>query len=160
MKTSTLPKTAWKNRLLLLLLLSYGTGFFIMAFLQTAPQMAWYETLKRSSLTPAGYVFSIVWSILYFLIALSACIVWSKSSNHSKGLFYGQLFAQIMWSYSFFYNHALWGGFAVLLLLTLLITLMIRDFYRYSKIASLLLVPYLVWSIFASYLNFITACLN
>lgn len=160
MKISNLPKGAWKNRLLLLLLLTYGTGFFIMAFLQTAPQMAWYETLKRSSLTPPGYVFSIVWSILYFLIALSACIVWNKSSNHSKGLFYGQLFAQIMWSYSFFYLHFVWAGFAVLILLTLLIVLMIRNFYQYSKTASVLLLPYLFWSIFASYLNFMTAYLN
>ena len=103
MKTSNGQKGAWKNRLLLLLLLTYGTGFFIMAFLQTAPQMAWYETLKRSSLTPPGYVFSIVWSILYFLIALSGCIVWKNAANHSKGIFFGQLLAQVIWSYSFFY---------------------------------------------------------
>ena len=160
MKISNSPKGAWKNRLLLLLLSTYGTGFFIMAFLQNSIQMAWYETLKRSSLTPPGYIFSIVWSILYFLIALSACIVWNKSSNHSKGLFYGQLFAQIMWSYSFFYSHSVWAGFAVLLLLTLLICLMIRNFYQYSKIAAILLLPYLFWSIFASYLNFMTAYLN
>ena len=117
-----------------------------------------YHGLRRNT---AKKVFQIMdHCSIYFLIALSACIVWNKSSNHSKGLFYGQLFAQIMWSYSFFYLHFVWAGFAVLVLLTLLIVLMIRNFYQYSKTASVLLLPYLFWSIFASYLNFVTACLN
>ena len=160
MKTSSLQKGAWKARFLLFLLLTYGTGFFMMAFLQNAPQMAWYETLKRSSLTPPGYIFSIAWSILYFLIALSACIVWPKASAYSKGLFFAQLIGQIIWSYTFFYLHAVWFGFGVLILLCLLIGVMIIDFYRYSKTAGILLMPYFLWCVFASYLNFMTAFLN
>ena len=160
MKILNLQKGVWKNRFLLFLLLTYGTGFFMMAFLQNAPQMAWYETLKRSSLTPPGYIFSIVWSILYFLIALSASIIWKNGSKTSKGLFFAQLIVQVIWSYSFFYIHAISLALIVLILLCLIIFLMISNFYRYSKTASYLLIPYFLWCVFASYLNFMTAYLN
>ncbi|MBE6449158.1 MAG: tryptophan-rich sensory protein [Alphaproteobacteria bacterium] len=160
MITKTLPKELLKNKILLFLLLCYGTGFFIMAFLQTPENMAWYENLKHPFLTPPGYVFSIVWSVLYALIALSGVFIWQKANSTSKILFFSQLIGQIVWSFTFFYSHQILAGTGVLLLLWIIIALMIKSYYKISVLASYMLIPYLLWCIFATYLNLGTALIN
>ena len=161
MKTFTLRALHWKNNLLFpLLLTSYGTGFFMMTFIQTGSQMAWYEGLKHSFFTPPGYVFSIVWTFLYALIAISAFIIWKKSRTLSKSLYFAQLILQILWSYTFFHLHETLISSIVLIVLCLFILFMIANFSFYSKKAALLLLPYFLWSLFATYLNFATFILN
>ena len=144
-------------RLFALLFSTYGVGFFIMAFLQTPPQMEWYHTLSHSPLTPPPLTFSIVWTTLYALIATSAMIVWEKTGHFT---FLLQLLLQILWSYTFFVAHALWWAFGVLVLLCVVICLMGLNYTKHSKLAGLLLLPYFIWCLFASYLNLISAILN
>ncbi len=146
-----------KLHFVFLLLLSYCVGFFIMAFLQTPSQMEWYQTLKVSSLTPPDITFSIVWTILYFLIALSAWLVWDKISH---SLFYMQFVGQVIWSFTFFVMHWLWGGFFVLVGLCLIVLWLLVLFYKKSLWADILWAPYAVWCIFAAFLNLMTAVLN
>ncbi len=158
MTTSNSQKKPWGIRFLFLLLLTFGTGFIIMAFLQTPEQMAWYDTLNHSSLIPPPITFSIVWTILYTLIAVASTMVW-----HKKGVqtyYFTQLVAQLVWSYTFFVSHHLWLGFAVLIVLCGVVGLMTLTYARYSKWAGLLLLPYFVWCLFAAYLNFTSALLN
>ncbi|MBO5997864.1 MAG: tryptophan-rich sensory protein [Alphaproteobacteria bacterium] len=128
-----------------------------MAFLQTPTQMEWYNTLFHSSLTPPPIIFSIVWTILYALIAISAELIWEKGG---RSIFFAQLILQIVWSYTFFVAHALWMGFFVLLLLSITVGLMCLIFAKHSKLAGLLVIPYFIWCLFASYLNLISALLN
>ena len=157
MTTSILQQKQRIIRLFTLLFSTYGIGFFIMAFLQTPPQMAWYHTLSHSSLTPPPLTFSIVWTVLYALIAISAMLVWEKAGHFT---FFLQLLLQILWSYTFFVAHELWAAFAVLVLLCIIVCLMMFGYTKHSKLAGLLLLPYFIWCLFASYLNLISAILN
>lgn len=140
-----------------LLFLSYFIGFLIMSFLQTPEQMVWYKTLTPSPIAPADIVFSIVWSLLYFCIALAGYLVWYRTSHW---LFYGQYLIQLAWSFVFFQCHWLWSSFAILLLLCIVNGIILKQFFQQSKISGMLFAPYVLWCIFATVLNFTIAYLN
>ncbi len=115
------------------------------------------ESVVKPALTPPGWVFSVVWTILYTLMGISAAKVWLSTDGvaRDKGLnlYVTQLIVNFFWSLIFFNAQAF--GFAAiwLLLLWALVFLMIRQFYKVDKYAALLQIPYLVWLTFAAYLN-------
>lgn len=109
----------------------------------------WYMGLNKSSLNPPGYVFGIVWPILYLLMSVSAF----RTFPTSKNIFYAQLFFNAIWSWVFFYFQL---PFIALLNIWLLIALNLKitiDMYRKDMISGLLYSPYIAWLFFASYLN-------
>ena len=146
-----------KLTLLFLLFLSYSIGFLIIAFFQTPEQMQWYNTLNQSPLEPPSIVFSIVWSILYLLMSLSAFIVWDKIHHF---LFYAQYALQMIWSFTFFQAHLLWAGFAVLVLLCFVTTKIFIQFRKKSPLSGYLFLPYTLWCFFAALLNLTVAFFN
>lgn len=111
----------------------------------------------KPTLTPPGWLFGVVWTILYALMGISAAKIWlaPASANREKGLnlYVAQLIVNFFWSLIFFNAQAF--GFAVvwLLLLWILVFLMILQFYKVDKKAALMQVPYLIWLTFAAYLN-------
>jgi benzodiazapine receptor len=109
----------------------------------------WYQALIKSPLNPPGYVFGIVWPILYFLMSISAF----RTFNETKNLFLIQLLFNALWSWLFF---AFQMPFVALLNIWLLIYLNIKInlkmFYQ-DKLSGLLFIPYILWLFFASYLN-------
>lgn len=116
----------------------------------------WYSHLAKPSLVPPGYVFGIVWTILYFLMAVSLYLVWKKRSATTKlavKVFYLQLTLNVLWSIIFFGFHQIFLGLVDILFLLFVIVWTIVLFSRLSKTAMYLLIPYLVWVIFATYLN-------
>lgn len=120
--------------------------------------MELYEaTITKPALTPPGWVFSVVWTILYVLMGISAVRVWltkdSVARSRGLNLYVAQLIVNFFWSLIFFNAQAF--GFAViwLLLLWVLVFLMIRQFYKVDRLAALLQIPYLIWLTFAAYLN-------
>ena len=120
--------------------------------------MELYEaTITKPALTPPGWVFSTVWTILYALMGISAARVWlikdSVARSSGLNLYVAQLIVNFFWSLIFFNAQAF--GFAViwLLLLWVLVFLMIRQFYKVDRLAALLQIPYLIWLTFAAYLN-------
>ena len=109
----------------------------------------WYMGLNKSSLNPPGYVFGIVWPILYILMSVSAF----RTFPTSKNIFYAQLFFNAIWSWVFFYFQL---PFIALLNIWLLIALNLKiaiDMYRKDMVSCLLYSPYIAWLFFASYLN-------
>lgn len=128
---------------------------------------AFYASLVRPAWAPPGWLFGPVWSVLFLCMAVAAWLVWRSrpkppvraSGPVSKAvalwLFVAQLVANALWSWLFFAWR--WGGpaFAEVLLLWLLIACTIGAFWRFSKVASCLLVPYLLWVGFASVLNWV-----
>jgi benzodiazapine receptor len=109
----------------------------------------WYLQLNKSTLNPPGYVFGIIWPILYLLMAVSAYRTFPRTVN----LFYLQLFFNAIWSWLFF---AFQLPLIALLCIWLLIFLNLKvniDMYKYDKFASYLYTPYIIWLFFASYLN-------
>ena len=121
-----------------------------------------YNTLQKPFLAPPSIAFPIVWTILYILMGISYGILDSKSLVDSKTniIYYLQLFVNALWSIIFFTLKWRLFAFIWILLLCILVIIMIYNFYKKNKIAGLLQIPYLLWIIFASYLNISTYLLN
>ena len=112
--------------------------------------------LRQPPLSPPPWLFPIVWSILYTLVGISAAIIWRKAPlQRDKALQpYGvQLFLNFWWPILFFLLDARLAAFVLLLLLIITVVRMIRRFYTISPAAALLNTPYLLWLLFAAYLN-------
>ena len=109
----------------------------------------WYISLTKSSLNPPGYVFGIVWPILYFLMSISAY----RTFVDTKNLFLIQLFFNAIWSWLFFaYQLPLIALLNIWLLIFLNIKLNMR-MYRIDRFSGIIYIPYVIWLFFASYLN-------
>ncbi len=109
----------------------------------------WYQELVKSSLNPPGYVFGIVWPILYLLMSISAF----RTFNEIKNLFLIQLLFNAIWSWLFFaFQMPLIALLNIWLLIYLNIKLNLKMFYQ-DKLSALLFIPYVLWLLFASYLN-------
>ena len=126
--------------------------------------MFWYKQLNKPLLTPPDWVFAPVWSILYFMMFLSLFFL-LKSGNLSQklipiSLFGIQLLLNLNWNPIFFEYHKIKLAFIISILLWIFILLCIISFYPHSKIASMLLIPYFIWSFFASYLTYSILKLN
>ena len=109
----------------------------------------WYQGLIKSSLNPPGYVFGIVWPILYLLMSISAY----RNFDSIAKIFFIQLFFNTIWSWLFFFYHL---SFIALLDIWLLIFLNINILIvlaKKDKLAMILYIPYVIWLLFASYLN-------
>ncbi len=120
--------------------------------------LTWYETLNKPAFTPPASVFAPAWAILYIFIFISFVIFLVTKTNEDKtqgiALFLAQLIFNMLWSPVFFYwkNMSLSLVIIVLLLSFLLATII--SFFKISKIAALLLIPYFLWVCFAAYLNY------
>jgi tryptophan-rich sensory protein len=116
---------------------------------------SFYAQLSKPSWAPPARVFGPVWSVLYALMGVAAWLVWRSpgSKRLALGLFGAQLAVNALWSWLFFAWHR--GALAAVdvLALVALIVATIVAFWRTSRLAALLLVPYLVWVSFASVLT-------
>lgn len=129
----------------------------------TSPQIpVWYATLARPAWAPPNWLFPVVWTILYILIGISLFLVWRKGLESKQALvvFAVQLGLNLLWSLVFFGLHSIVGGLVIILMLWMAILANIIVFYRISKWAGLILLPYLVWVSIASYLNYSIYLLN
>ncbi len=131
----------------------------------TSGSMDVYQSLTKPNLTPPGSVFPIVWTILYVLMGIASYLVFMKEAppRQKKKAFqvYGlQLFFNFFWSILFFNFNLYFFSFLWIIILGILIAMNIILFYRICKVAGLLLVPYLLWVLFATYLNFMIYLLN
>lgn len=148
-------KHAWIS-LLCFIVLCLFVGLFAGLWTKQSV-MTWYPTLNKPSWTPPSWVFAPVWSVLYLLIAISGWIIYQAehSPRRSAALkFYGaQLALNFAWSFFFFSLQSPFLGLIDIVLLALLIVLTIVNTWPLSSLASLLLVPYLIWVIYAGSLN-------
>jgi len=116
---------------------------------------SFYAQLSKPSWAPPAWVFGPVWSALYALMGIAAWLVWRSpdSKGAALGLFGAQLAANALWSWLFFAWHR--GALAAVevLVLLALIVATVMAFWRTSRLAALLLVPYLLWVTFASALT-------
>lgn len=118
----------------------------------------WYATLNKPFFSPPNFVFGPVWTTLYFLMGVSLYLVWMKKK--SLTIFWIQLFFNVTWSLVFFgLKNPLLALINIIFLWTA-IFLTIKHFFRISKLAAYLLVPYLLWVSFASLLNLAIVILN
>lgn len=112
---------------------------------------------------PPGWLFPVVWTILYTLMGISSYIIYQSSEEgRAKALFvYGlQLFFNFFWSIIFFGASMYLFAFVWLIMMIALIILMIYLFYQISPVAAYLQIPYLAWCVFAAVLNYAVWRLN
>ena len=122
-----------------------------------------YADIQKSALTPPNFVFPIVWTILYALMILAFDAVLNIQNKNIKPavwLFLANLVLQILWTFVFFGQAEFLLGLIVLMILDLTAAVTITRFYHLHKTASYLLAPYLIWLMFATYLNWIVVILN
>ncbi len=121
-----------------------------------------YSNLVKPIGAPPGIIFPIVWISLYILMGVSYGILENrelidKSINY---IYYLQLLVNAIWPIIFFVLKMRLLAFAWIFLLAILIALMIEKFYSKNKLSGILQFPYLIWTIFAAYLNFSIYLLN
>ncbi|WP_288480634.1 TspO/MBR family protein [uncultured Clostridium sp.] len=118
-----------------------------------------YSTLEKPPLSPPGWIFAVIWPILYLLMGIACYRVYMKEEITGKGsnsiFIYGvQLLLNLLWPILFFGLRLYGIAFIELIILFIFIIITIIKFYKVDKLAGLLLLPYLLWTIFAGYLNF------
>lgn len=119
----------------------------------------WYATLPKPLLAPPNWVFAPVWTTLFLLMGIAVFLVWKKSWNMREKrlailIFTLQLLLNVLWSALFFGQRDPASAFLEIIFLWLAIIFTIDVFGKISKPAAWLLVPYLLWVTFASYLNY------
>ncbi len=125
----------------------------------------WYQTLKKPAWNPPGWVFGFVWPLLYLMIAISGWLIFIKiepSKKKTLALFtYGAgLLFNLAWTYSFFFLKSPVLALADLLILITLTSINTHLFLKLYRPSGLLLIPYLLWSLFALSLNLAILLLN
>ncbi len=145
--------------LLSVLLIGSAGGFF------TAPEIPnWYATIIKPSFNPPNWIFGPVWTVLYLCMgyALYLIILQPASSHKNKALllFAIQLFLNFWWSIIFFNFHAIGWALVEIIAMWAAIFFTIQAFYRLNKRAAYILIPYLLWVSFATFLNYSIWVLN
>ena len=124
----------------------------------------WYSTLNKPFLTPPPAYFPIAWTILYILMAISFGIILTKPKSKDKSLaisfFVLQLIFNLIWSFIFFEQKNILLALIDIIFIGIFLTITMIYFYKLSKIAFGLLIPYCLQIIFAIYLNFSILILN
>lgn len=145
--------------LIINLFISLGIGG--LASFVTRDSMDIYKYIVLPPLAPPSWIFPVVWTILYILMAISATIVYEKSSKTSALTLYGlQLIVNFIWPILFFNGRMFSAAFICLIILWILVLWMIIKFYKVRPIAAYLQIPYLIWLTFALYLNWNVFVLN
>ncbi len=147
-------------KLLLSVVMCLAVGFFGGLFTSSSAT-TWYVTLNKPSFNPPSWLFAPVWTVLYVLIGISFYVIWKKGIDKKElAFFFAQLGLNFVWSLLFFGLKIPWVAFVDIVLLWVFILLTILAFYKKDKVASWLLLPYLLWVAFASVLNFAIAYMN
>ena len=118
-------------------------------FASSASEDIWYKNLIKSDLNPPGYVFGIVWPILYILMSVAAY----RTFEITKNPFFIQLIFNTMWSWLFFFFQMPFAALINIWILIYLNAVLTIKMYKLEKFSGLLYVPYVIWLLFASYLN-------
>lgn len=145
------------------ILIPLGLGFIVGQLNRNS--MAVYNGLQKSFLNPPAIVFPIVWTILYILMGIAAYRIYmiNKSGKNDNGAYFYylvQLGVNLLWPFVFF-GFRLYGvSFVILLILLVLVIITTIKFFKVDKIAGILMIPYILWLIFAGVLNFFAYMLN
>ncbi|TCD08554.1 tryptophan-rich sensory protein [Pedobacter frigidisoli] len=125
----------------------------------------WYPTLNKPSFNPPDWLFAPVWTSLYVLIGIAAYLVWVKRDKiehfpRTVAIYCIQLILNLGWSFIFFYLHEVGFALAEIILLLIIIVVNALMFYKIDKWAGYLLIPYILWVSFASFLTYSIFILN
>ena len=125
---------------------------------------AWFDALHKPSFMPPGWMFGVVWPILYALLGIALAMILAEPPSARRTtaltLFMVQLALNLAWSPIFFAGHDIGLAKIVIFIMALVAAYVARQFYRLRRIAGLLMLPYLAWLVFAGALNWSIETLN
>ncbi len=141
--------------------LAGGIGSFFTS--QAIP--GWYQNINKPFFNPPNWIFGPVWTVLFFMMGISLYSIWRKEAPEKQKrsavlIFSVQLLFNTLWSAAFFGLKSPLFGLITIIILLALIAINISKFYKISKEAGILLLPYIVWVFFAAFLNFAIWRLN
>jgi len=153
-------KIKWDSFFLSLIAV-YATALLGSLFVSKGISSSWY-LIVRPSITPPGWVFSLVWNILFFMIFISLyfCLKSMKKEKWPTNIelvFSINLILNFLWCFLFFWKGYLTLAFIDLILLWISIIVLIRLTWKSNRTSALLLIPYLIWISFAGVLNYLIA---
>lgn len=121
-----------------------------------------YNDLTKPAVSPPTILFPIAWTIIYLLIGISYTLLKEKGklSKEIKKLYYGQLIFNYLWTFIFFVFELRLLSVLWIIVLDVLVICMISQFYKQNKLSGILLIPYVLWLLFATYLNLSIYFLN
>lgn len=152
-------KINWK-KLIIITLLTFFVGSFFNFF--TMNNMETFKELSKPIDVP-GILFPIIWTILYLLMSISYYIISNsndKQKDESKTIYIVQLIINSLWSLIFFGFEAYLLAFIWIIILLIAVIVMIVKFYKVNRLSAYLQIPYVLWIIFAGYLNLSIYILN
>lgn len=153
-------KPTWRS-LVALLALTLGAGALV--GLLTQRSSSFYDTLTKPVFAPPGWLFPVAWALLYAAMATAMWFVLRAQGRDRfvlLGLYVSQLAVNLLWPFLFFVQQALGLAFFWLILLWSMVAIMLYQFFRESRVAGWLIVPYQLWLTYAAVLNFTLARFN
>ncbi|MBQ9977859.1 MAG: tryptophan-rich sensory protein [Clostridia bacterium] len=156
------------KKLLFSIGIAEGVGFLssLLSGVFTGKQKEFIESLVQPPLSPPSWLFGVVWPILYAFMGAAAYLVYDSIKGEKfekkKALYFyaAQLLVNFLWSIVFFRFESLVGGLVVLIILDILVAITMYKFRKINRLAFWLLIPYLAWILFATYLNIGFVVLN
>ena len=122
----------------------------------------WYSELTKSNFNPPDWIFAPVWTTLYLMMTLAIWFFWHSKNREMNTIYiyFIHIVFNTTWSVVFFGFHNIFLALVNLIILILLIVILILRFRRINKVSSYLMIPYLLWSSFALFLNYSLLVLN
>ena len=146
------------KKLAISILIPLGLGFLVGLLSGSGDG---YNEIIQPSFAPPGWLFPVVWSILYILMGVSDYLVKDNlNTNSSLSIYKIQLVVNLLWSFIFFKFKLFLLSFLWIILLIFLVVNMIKKYISINKTSAYLQIPYLLWIIFAAILNFSIYLLN
>ena len=141
--------------LIVFLIINFGALGIGSLLMGNGPQSEWYLSLNKAPWTPPGWVFGAAWTAIMICFSIyMAQLYTNDKSAQVIVLFLVQVLLNVGWNYVFFNQHKIGLGLLIITLLTLLILYFLIRFYSQLQLASLLIVPYVLWLIIATSLNY------
>ena len=122
----------------------------------------WYSELIKSNYNPPDWIFAPVWTTLYLMMTLAIWFFWhsKKRDMNTIYIYFIHIVFNTTWSIVFFGLHQILFALIVLLILIFLIVILIIRFKRVNLVSYYLMIPYLLWTLYALFLNFSLLILN
>ena len=153
-----------KNKFLSLILFFIITfsASFIGGLVTISYKEPWYSQLVKSSYNPPDWIFAPVWTTLYLMMTFAIWLFWlsKKRDMNTIYIYFIHIVFNTTWSIVFFGLHQIFLAMIVLMILIILIIILILKFKRVNYVSSYLMIPYLLWSCYALFLNFNLFILN
>ena len=153
-----------KNKFLSLILFFIITfsASFIGGLVTISYKEPWYSQLVKSSYNPPDWIFAPVWTTLYLMMTFAIWLFWlsKKRDMNTIYIYFIHILFNTTWSVIFFAFHNTLLALINLMILIWLIVILILRYRRVNNVSAYLMIPYLLWSCYALFLNFNLLILN